>query len=45
MLTLAVMKKLVYHHINVVAGKWRVGDFASVRTYEVERERDRPPYP
>src|SRR5215468_11616766 len=39
MLTLAVMKKLVYHHINVVSGKWRVGDFASVRTYEVEGKR------
>jgi phosphoglycerate dehydrogenase-like enzyme len=36
MLMLAVMKKLVWHHNNVVAGKWRVGDFASTRTYELE---------
>src|SRR6266478_5342338 len=39
MLMLAVLKKLVYHHNNVVAGKWRPGDFASVRTYEVEGKR------
>ena len=26
MLMLAVLKKLVYHHNNIVAGKWRVGD-------------------
>jgi phosphoglycerate dehydrogenase-like enzyme len=39
MLMLAVLKKLVYHHINVVAGKWRVGDFATTRTYEVEGKR------
>jgi phosphoglycerate dehydrogenase-like enzyme len=35
MLMLAVMKKLVFHHNNVVAGKWRVGDFAETRTYEL----------
>src|SRR5438093_4480998 len=29
MLMLAVLKKLVYHHNNVVAGKGRPGDFAS----------------
>ena len=39
MLMLAVLKKLVYHHNNVVAGKWRVGDFAATRTYEVEGKR------
>src|SRR5207248_2011894 len=39
MLMLAVLKKLVYHHNNVVAGKWRPGDFASIRTYEVEGKR------
>jgi phosphoglycerate dehydrogenase-like enzyme len=36
MLMLAVMKKLVWQHINVTAGKWRVGDFAQTRFYEVE---------
>ena len=35
LLMLAVMKKLVFHHNNVVAGKWRVGDFAETRTYEL----------
>ena len=39
MLILAVMKKLVWHHNNVVAGKWRVGDFAQTRFYEVEGKR------
>ena len=39
MLMLAVLKKLVYHHLNVVAGTWRVKDFAAVRTYEVEGKR------
>ena len=39
MLMLAVLKKLVYHHINVAAGTWRAADFASVRTYEVEGKR------
>ncbi len=39
MLMLAVMKKLVWHHNNVVAGKWRVGDFAQTRFYEVEGKR------
>src|SRR5438093_24482 len=39
MLMLAVLKKLVYHHNNVVAGKWRIGDFATTRTYEVEGKR------
>jgi phosphoglycerate dehydrogenase-like enzyme len=39
MLMLAVLKKLVYHHANVVAGTWRASDFASVRTYEVEGKR------
>ena len=35
LLMLAVMKKLVFHHNNVVAGKWRVGDFADARAYEL----------
>jgi phosphoglycerate dehydrogenase-like enzyme len=39
MLMLAVLKKLVWHHNNVVAGKWRTGDFAATRTYEVEGKR------
>src|SRR5437667_8236396 len=39
MLMLAVLKKLVYHHLNVVAGTWRASDFASVRTYELEGKR------
>ena len=39
MLMLAVLKRLVYHHANVVAGTWRAGDFASLRTYEVEGKR------
>jgi phosphoglycerate dehydrogenase-like enzyme len=39
MLMLAVLKKLVYHHLNVVAGTWRTGDFASIRTYELEGKR------
>jgi phosphoglycerate dehydrogenase-like enzyme len=39
MLMLAVLKKLVWHHNNVAAGKWRVGDFAATRTYEVEGKR------
>jgi phosphoglycerate dehydrogenase-like enzyme len=39
MLMLAVLKKLVYHHLNVVNGTWRAGDFAALRTYEVEGKR------
>jgi phosphoglycerate dehydrogenase-like enzyme len=39
MLMLAVYKKLVYHHLNVVSGTWRAADFASVRTYELEGKR------
>src|SRR3989449_1658453 len=39
MLMLAVLKKLVYHHNNVVAGKWRIGDFAATLTYEAEGKR------
>jgi phosphoglycerate dehydrogenase-like enzyme len=35
MLILAVAKKLVWQHNNVVAGKWRIGDFAETRLYEV----------
>jgi len=32
---LAVTKKLVWQHNNVVAGKWRVGDFATTRLAEL----------
>jgi phosphoglycerate dehydrogenase-like enzyme len=35
MLILATMKKLVWQHLNVVSGKWRVGDFAEHRFYEL----------
>ena len=35
-LMLAVLKRLVWQHNNVVAGKWRVGDFAQTR-YDVRR--------
>src|SRR5947199_7844836 len=35
MLILAVYKKLAWHHNNVIAGKWRVGDFAQTRVYEL----------
>ncbi len=36
MLILAVAKRLVWQHRNVVAGKWRVGDFAQTRLHEIE---------
>ena len=39
MLMLAVLKRLVYHHLNVVSGTWRASDFASIRTYELEGKR------
>jgi len=35
MLILAVLKKLAWLHRNVVSGKWRVGDFANPRLYEL----------
>ncbi|HSE92795.1 MAG TPA: 2-hydroxyacid dehydrogenase [Methylomirabilota bacterium] len=35
MLILAVLKRLVWHHNNIVAGKWRVGDAAATPTYEL----------
>jgi phosphoglycerate dehydrogenase-like enzyme len=35
MLTLAVLKRLVRFHIDVVAGKWRVGNLAEGRVYEL----------
>src|SRR5262249_55543860 len=35
MLMLAVLKKLVWHHNNVVAGKWLVGGFAQIPIYEL----------
>src|SRR5262245_38384742 len=39
MLMLAVLKRLVAHHNNVVSGKWRSADFQNERTYEVEGKR------
>ena len=36
MLILATMKKLAWQHKNCVDGKWRVGDFAENRFYELE---------
>jgi phosphoglycerate dehydrogenase-like enzyme len=39
MLILAVMKKLVWQHNNVVRGLWRVGDFAATRLYELAGKR------
>src|SRR5438552_9925657 len=35
MLMLAVLKRLVRLHNDVVAGKWRVGNFAEARVYEL----------
>ena len=35
MLMLAVLKRLVFHHNNVVAGKWRVGDAAVANIREL----------
>jgi phosphoglycerate dehydrogenase-like enzyme len=35
MLMLAVLKRLVFHHNNVVAGKWRVGDVSSATIHEL----------
>ena len=35
MLILAVWKRLVWQHINVAAGKWRVGDLGEQRVYEL----------
>jgi phosphoglycerate dehydrogenase-like enzyme len=35
MLMLAVLKKLVWHHNNVVAGKWRVGDAVGAPAFEL----------
>jgi len=35
MLILATYKRLVQQHINVVAGKWRVGDLGEQRVYEL----------
>jgi phosphoglycerate dehydrogenase-like enzyme len=35
MLMLAVVKRLVWHHNNVAAGKWRVGDLAAARVSEL----------
>jgi phosphoglycerate dehydrogenase-like enzyme len=36
MLILATLKKLAWQHKNCVEGKWRVGDFAENRFYELE---------
>jgi phosphoglycerate dehydrogenase-like enzyme len=35
LLMMAVMKKLVWQHNNVVRGLWRVGDFAATRLFEL----------
>ncbi len=35
LLMLAVLKRLVQFHNDVVAGKWRVGNFAETRVYEL----------
>jgi phosphoglycerate dehydrogenase-like enzyme len=35
LLMLAVYRKLAWQHNNVVSGKWRVGDFAEQRFYEL----------
>jgi phosphoglycerate dehydrogenase-like enzyme len=35
MLMLAVHKRLVWQHQNVVGGKWRIGDFGENRLYEL----------
>jgi phosphoglycerate dehydrogenase-like enzyme len=34
MLILSVLKKLAWQHNNVMAGRWRVGDFSETRLYE-----------
>jgi phosphoglycerate dehydrogenase-like enzyme len=39
MLMLAVLKRLVYHHNNVAAGKWRTAELVAMRTYELEGKR------
>jgi phosphoglycerate dehydrogenase-like enzyme len=39
LLMLAAMKKLVWVHNNVVAGRWRVGDLAEPRLYEAAGKR------
>ncbi|MGH7893855.1 MAG: 2-hydroxyacid dehydrogenase [Candidatus Binatia bacterium] len=39
MLMLAVLKRLVFHHNNVVAGKWRTGDPASEKIRELAGRR------
>ena len=36
LLILGVLKRLAWQHANVVAGKWRIGDLAENRLYEVE---------
>ncbi len=36
LLILSVLKRLAWQHNNVVAGKWRIGDLAENRLYEVE---------
>ena len=38
MLMLAVLKRVVRFHNDVVAGKWRVGGFADQRVYELARK-------
>jgi phosphoglycerate dehydrogenase-like enzyme len=38
-LVLAVARRLVWHHNNVVAGRWRVGDLAEARAWELAGKR------
>ena len=35
LLILAVLKRLVWHHNNVAAGRWRIGNFDQLGIYEV----------
>jgi phosphoglycerate dehydrogenase-like enzyme len=39
MLMLAVLRRLVANHNEVVAGKWRTAEFAAARLYELEGKR------
>ena len=41
MLILAVLKRVVRFHNDVVAGKWRVGGFDDQRVYELSRKHPR----
>ena len=39
LLILAVLKRLVWQHNHVVAGRWRVGDFSENRLYEASGKK------